>query len=44
MEQRANIKFCFKTDKTATETFQRVKQAYDDKAFSRTRVSGWRLN
>jgi hypothetical protein len=33
MEQRANIKFCFKTDKTATETFQLIKQAYGTGVF-----------
>jgi hypothetical protein len=37
MEQRANIKFCLKTGKTATETFQLLKQAYGDNALSRTR-------
>jgi hypothetical protein len=41
MEQRANIKFCFKTGKTATETFQRIKQVYGDNAPSRTRVFEW---
>jgi hypothetical protein len=44
MEQRANIKFCFKTGKTATETFQLKKQAYGDNAVSRTRVSERYLN
>jgi hypothetical protein len=34
MEQRANIKFCFKTSKRATETFQLIKQAYGDNALS----------
>jgi hypothetical protein len=29
-----NIKFCFKTGKTATETFQVIKQAYGDGALS----------
>jgi hypothetical protein len=38
MEQRANIKFYFKTGKPATETFQVIKQAYGDNALSRTRV------
>jgi hypothetical protein len=38
MEQKANIKFCFKTGKTATETFQLMKQAYDDGALSHTWV------
>jgi hypothetical protein len=41
MEQRANIKFCFKTGKTATETFQLIKQAYGDNALSRTRIFKW---
>jgi hypothetical protein len=34
IEQRAKIKYCFKTDKTATETFQLVKRTYGDNAFS----------
>jgi hypothetical protein len=34
MEQRANIKFRFKTGKTTTETFQLVKQAYGDNVVS----------
>jgi hypothetical protein len=38
MEQKANIKFCFKMGKTATETSQLIKQAYDDSALSRTWV------
>jgi hypothetical protein len=41
MEQRANIKFCFKTGKTATETFKLIKQAYGDNALSRTQVFEW---
>jgi hypothetical protein len=41
MEQRANIKFCFKTGKTATETFRLIEQAYGDNALSRTRVFEW---
>jgi transposase len=41
MEQRANVKLCFKTGKTATETFQLIKQAYGDNALSRTRVYEW---
>jgi hypothetical protein len=41
MEQRANIKFCFKTGRTATETFQLIKQAYGDNPLSRTRVFEW---
>jgi hypothetical protein len=38
-EQKANIKFSFKADKTVTETFQLVKQAYGDNAVSRTLFS-----
>jgi hypothetical protein len=38
MEQSANIKFCFKTGKTATETFQLIKQAYGGNAPSRARI------
>jgi hypothetical protein len=38
MEQRANIKFCFKAGKTATETFQLIKLAYGDNALSHTQV------
>jgi hypothetical protein len=34
MEQRANIEFCFKMRKTATETFQLFKQACDNNALS----------
>jgi hypothetical protein len=41
MEQSSNIKFCFKTGKTATETFQLIKQAYGDNAIFRTRVFEW---
>jgi hypothetical protein len=41
MEQRANIKFCFKTDKTGTKTFQLIKQPYGDNSLSGTRVFEW---
>jgi hypothetical protein len=37
----ANIKFCFKTSKTAPETFQLIKQAYCDRAVSCTRDCEW---
>jgi hypothetical protein len=40
-EHRANIKFCFKTGKTVTETFQLIKQAYGDNAISHTSVFEW---
>jgi hypothetical protein len=36
-EQRANIEFCFKTDKTATETFQLIQQPSGENALSGTR-------
>ena len=36
-EQRVNIKFCVKLDKTATETFQLLRDAYGDEALSRER-------
>jgi hypothetical protein len=37
MEDRAKINFCIKMGKTATETFQLKKQAYDGNAPYRTR-------
>jgi hypothetical protein len=39
--ERANIKFSFKAGKTATETFQLIKQAYGDNVLSCTRVFEW---
>jgi hypothetical protein len=41
MEQRANIKFCFKMGKTAAEAFQLIAQDYGDNSLSRTRVFEW---
>jgi len=41
MEQRANIKFCFKFGKTFTETFELLKKVYGDDCLSRTRVFEW---
>jgi hypothetical protein len=35
MEQTAKLKFCLKTAKTATETFQLIKQAYGENALPR---------
>jgi hypothetical protein len=37
-EHTENIKYCFKTCKTATETFQLMKEAYSDNALFRTWV------
>lgn len=41
MEQRANIKFCFKIGKIATETYNLIKQVYGDHMLSRTRIFEW---
>uniref|UniRef100_A0A8D8XID6 Mos1 transposase HTH domain-containing protein n=2 Tax=Cacopsylla melanoneura TaxID=428564 RepID=A0A8D8XID6_9HEMI len=40
-EQRINVKFLVKLKKTATESFALMKQAYEDKCMSRTRVFEW---
>lgn len=40
-EQRANIKFCFNTGKTAIEAFQLIKQAYADNILPHTWVFEW---
>ena len=41
VEQRYAVNFCFKLGKSASETFQLIKQAYGDDALSRTRVFEW---
>lgn len=41
MEQRVNIKFCFKAGKRAAETFLLIKHAYGDNALSCTLVFEW---
>jgi hypothetical protein len=41
LKKKRTIKFCFKTGKTATKTFQLIKQAYGENALSRTRVFEW---
>ena len=41
VEQRYAVKFCFKLGKSASETFELIKQAYGDDALSRTRVFEW---
>jgi len=41
MEQRAAIKFCFKSGKSGSETFDLSKTAYGDDCFSRTKISEW---
>ena len=41
MEQRANIKFCFKLGKTATETLEFMRQVYGDNCLSCTQIFRW---
>ena len=41
IEQRANIKFCVKLGKSATETLEMLRQAYDKEVMSRTRCFEW---
>jgi hypothetical protein len=41
MEERAANKFCVKLKKTATETFEMLKCAYDKECLPRTSVSEW---
>ena len=40
-EQRACVKFCFKTAKTASETYELLKTAFGDKCLSRSNVFVW---
>ena len=42
-EQRICIKFCFKTGKPATETYQLLQQACGEDAMGRTQVFDWFL-
>jgi hypothetical protein len=41
MEQRAAMKFCVKLKKTATETFEMLKNEYSKECLSRTSVFKW---
>jgi len=41
MEQRANIKFCFKLKKTAAETVELMRQVYGDNCLSRAQIFRW---
>lgn len=41
MEQRANIKFCYKLGKTPTETYEMLKFVYGNGTMSRSRVFEW---
>ena len=40
-EQRCAIKFCVKLGETGIETFNKLKQAYGEHAFSRSQVFKW---
>ncbi|CAK9820098.1 Mariner Mos1 transposase [Anthophora quadrimaculata] len=41
MEQRANIKFCFKLGKSATDTFEMIQTVYGSEAMSRKNIFKW---
>jgi len=41
MEQRANIKFCFKLGKTTAETVELMRQVYGDNCLSRAQIFRW---
>jgi len=41
MEQRANIKFCFKLGKTAAEAVELMRQVYRDNCLSRAQIFRW---
>jgi transposase len=41
MEQRVNIKFCVKLDKTPTETYEMLQTVYGDEATSHSSVFEW---
>jgi len=41
MEQKANIKFCFKLGKTAAETVELMRQVYGDNCLSCAQISRW---
>jgi hypothetical protein len=40
-EQRVNVKFCQKLDKSASETFQMIKHAYREEALGCSVVFKW---
>ncbi|CAI6344606.1 unnamed protein product [Macrosiphum euphorbiae] len=41
LEQRVCIKFCVKLGKSATETFEMIKKAFEDEAMSRSKTFEW---
>ena len=40
-EQKTCVKFCFKLNKTAAETHQMLKEAFDEQALSQARTFEW---
>jgi hypothetical protein len=40
-EQQENVKFCQKLGKSASETFQIIKQAYGEETLGRSAVFKW---
>ena len=41
MEQRANIKFCFRLGKTAAETVELMRQVYGNNCLPRAQIFRW---
>ncbi|CAI6356122.1 unnamed protein product [Macrosiphum euphorbiae] len=41
LEQSVCIKFCVKLGKSATETFEIIKKAFEDEAMSRSKTFEW---
>ena len=41
MEQRTNIKLCFKLGKTAAETVEMMRKVYGDNFLSRAQIFRW---
>jgi len=41
LEQRANVKFYVKLDKSGAETFEMIRRAYGNEAMSRARCLEW---
>jgi hypothetical protein len=41
MEQHIDVKFCVKLGKSATETYNLLKEVYGDECLSRTQVFEW---
>jgi hypothetical protein len=41
LEERANIKFCVKLDKSEAETFEMIRRVYRNEAMSHARCFEW---